>query len=107
MDEITTTDLNKFGNRELVELRDLLTAWIEHGLPVDFEDDGIVPVFNTRSGFVFLSNADFQAAMLKDGKLESWYNCPCGKEGFFEDMAHQGDKDCEDYLASITKGREQ
>lgn len=84
--EITTIDLADFGIRELQELRDILTAWIEHGLPDDFDHDEVRPMMNRNSGNVFLTNAEYQTAMLSGDKLESWYYCfNCGHEGFKED----------------------
>lgn len=101
--KITTTDLSDFGYRELMELELLLKAYRTHGLPEDFNNDEVVPMFNMNSGNVFLTNSDYQAAMLNGDKLETWYNCPqCGHEGFAEDMAHnETDKECQEYLKDI------
>ncbi len=83
MADITTTDLSKFGYRERVIARELLEAWEVQGLPKDFEDDEVTIMFNTYSGNVFLTNSEFQVAMMCDGKLESFYSClQCGNEGF-------------------------
>lgn len=104
--KITTTDLADFGDRELLKLELLLKACRTKGLPSDFNIDGIVPMFNTHSGNVFLTNSDFQVAMLNGYKLESFYNCPqCGHEGFLEDMDHnEENKECQEYLKEIKKG---
>jgi len=92
MEDITTTDLSKFGYRELAMAGDLLKA-IKNGLPDDFDDDGITVMFNTHSGYVFLTNSDYQVAMLNDKKLESFYSCPnCGEEGFAEDILTKSGK---------------
>ncbi len=101
--KIITTDLSDFGYRELMELELLLKAYREKGLPKDFSADEVVPTFNMNSGNVFLTNSDYQVAMLNGDKLESFYNCPqCGHEGFLEDMAHgEDDKDCQEYLKDI------
>ncbi len=104
MEEITTTDLARFGSRELVELEFLLKAWREEGLPKDFEANEVTVMMNTNSGNVFFTNSEFQVAMLtNDSKLESFYSCPiCGHEGFMEDMAHnEDDAECQEYLESI------
>lgn len=83
MKEITTTDLSKFGYRERVIARELLEAWEVQGLPEDFENDKVTIMFNLYSGNVFLTNSEFQVAMMNDETLESFYNCPqCGSEGF-------------------------
>ena len=86
----TTTSLAQFGNRELTEVRDLLTAMLSSGLPSDFSDDEVVPMFNMSSGYVFLTNSDYQVCMVVDGKLESFYTSPYeGLEGFYGDLKEQ------------------
>ena len=84
MNDITTTDLSEFGNRELEEMENLLKARREQGFPDDFNDDEIQIMFNKNSGYVFFTNSDCQVCMLTDGgNLESFYSCPnCGNEGF-------------------------
>ena len=105
METTITTDLSKFGSRERDLLIELLTAWQEHGLPDDFDDDEVVPTFNMNSGYVFLTNANYEVAMMNGDTLESWYSCPqCGHEGFKEDMGHEGNTDCQEYLAAISQG---
>jgi hypothetical protein len=84
--DITTTDLADFGSRERHMLVELLTAWDDQGLPDDFDDSEVRPMMNRNSGNVFLTNSEFQVAMMNGEKLETWYNCPnCGCEGFAED----------------------
>ena len=101
--EITTTDLSKFGYREKEMARELLNAWHDQGLPEDFYDDEVTIMFNTHSGCVFLTNSEYQAAMMNGDKLESWYYCPiCGHEGFKEDMEHgEYSPKCQEYLRDI------
>lgn len=105
----TTTDLAEFGFREICELRDLLDAWINHGLPDDFYQNAVHAVFNKNSGFVFLSNSDFQVAMMNGDALESFYSSPYeGKEGFFAELLaeypemHREDKE---WFSEIAKQR--
>jgi len=84
-------------SRERHMLIDIMRAWGDHGLPDDFADDGVRPAFNRRSGHVFLVNADYQVAMLRDGRLESFYVCPYrGDEGFFDDLVELYDELCEE-----------
>ncbi len=84
---ITTTDLSDFGYRELAMLEELLKAMREQGLPDDFYDDEVVPMFNRNSGNVFLTNSDYQAAMLNGDNLESWYFLSYhGNEGFLDEL---------------------
>ena len=101
---MTTTDLTKFGSRERKMAEDLLRAWRKQGLPEDFWDEGVKIMMNQNSGHVFLTNADYQVAMINGNKLESFYSCPyCGQEGFLEDMqSAPGDsEDCKLYLEEI------
>ena len=87
---MTTTNLAQFGTRELEEVRDLLDAMLTHGLPSDFSDDGVHPMFDMNSGFVFLTNSDYQVCMINDNKLESFYTSPYeGLEGFYDDLKEQ------------------
>jgi hypothetical protein len=84
--KITTTDLADFGLREREMLTELMVAWSEQGLPDDFEGDNVRAMLNRNSGFVFLTNDDYQVAMINDDNLESFYTCGnCGNEGFAED----------------------
>ena len=93
--EITTTDLADFGYREIREAIELLDTWMKHGLPDEFEEDEVRVMFNTNSGCVFLTNSEYQAAMMHDGKIEIFHSCPtCGREGFKEEF--DKDSDCED-----------
>lgn len=86
-EEITTTDLAKFGWREKRMAAELLTAMCDQGLPDDFYDDEVTIMFNTHSGNVFVTNSEFQVAMMNGDDLEMWYTCPeCGEEGFLEDI---------------------
>lgn len=86
MKEITSTDLSTFSLYERKKARDLLNAWIEKGLPDGFYRTGTTIMKNDKSGCVFLTNEDFQAAMINNGKLEIWHYCHnCGHEGFDED----------------------
>lgn len=87
-DGVMTTNLADFGRRELAETRDLLDAMLNNGLPDDFYDEGVVVAFNRNSGYVFLTNDEYQVAMVgDDGKLYSWYDTPYyGHEGSYEDL---------------------
>lgn len=102
MNEITTTDLSKFGHREREMAAELLTASVKQGLPDDFNDDEVTVMMNMNSGNVFLTNADFQVAMMNGDTLESFYSCPeCGHEGFKDEMQHDGNSGCKEYLKDI------
>lgn len=102
VDEIVTSDLSQFGYRERKMAAELLTASVEQGFPEDFDDDGVTVAMNRNSGNVFLTNAEYQVAMMNGDKLESWYSCPeCGHEGFKDDMEHDGNAECRRYLRDI------
>lgn len=107
---MTTTDLSKFGNREKALLVILLQAEMNQGLPVDFNDGEVAPMMNTMSGNVFLTNSDYQVAMMNGDKLESFYNLPYeGSEGFLDDLLEEyknnniTHKEDIDYLRDLVK----
>lgn len=96
MENTVTSDIAKFGARERAILVELLKAWSRDGLPSDFYDEDVVPMFNLNSGYVFLTNADYQVAIMEDGKLVSHYSLPYGGlEGTLselrEEFARDGD----------------
>lgn len=92
-----TTDLSDFGIIEKQEVIRLLTAWIDQGLPYDFEEKEVCPMFNKNSGNVFLTNRNLEVAMMNGNDLESFYYCHhCGHEGFKEDcqLNDEGCNEC-------------
>lgn len=83
----TTTDLSKFGYREKKMAADLLNAMCDGALPADFENNEVTVMMNTSSGNVFLTNSEYQVAMMNGDKLESFYSSPYkGIEGFYDDL---------------------
>jgi hypothetical protein len=100
---LVTRDLSEFGWREKRMAAKLLTAACSQGLPVNFENDGVALAMNTSSGYVFLTNSDYQVAMMNGEELETWYDCPyCGHEGFKEDMDHEPEgPECSRFLVEI------
>ena len=97
-----TTDLSNFGYRELEITRDLLDAMVTDGLPENFHNEGVTIMFNRTSGFVFLTNDDYQVAMMMGNKLEMYYTCPvCGEEGFEEEIEYSPNECCEEYLNEL------
>lgn len=90
MTEITTTDLTRFGHRERQMAEELLRAWREQGLPEDFHYDEVTIMFNTHSGCVFLTNSEYQVAMMNGDRLESFYtDFETGEEGFLEELSEE------------------
>ena len=91
---MTTTDLNEFGGRERDMAEELLRAWRTQGLPEDFYDDKVEIMMNKFSGNVFLTNSDFQVAMMNGDYLESFYTLSYnGDEGFLEDFENYKEDD--------------
>jgi hypothetical protein len=69
MTNIVQVNLEAFGFRELDIASKLLAKVSEYGYPRDFSDAGISLAFNTHSGYVFLTNEDYQVLMLENDKL--------------------------------------
>jgi len=92
MSDVYTEDLSDIlaNAREREEVRDILNAWGNHGLPDDFYNDGVKIGFNRNSGNVFLVNSDYQCCMVKGDRLESFYSSPYqGIEGFSDELVDQ------------------
>lgn len=90
MKTITTTDFSKFGYRERKLAEQLLHNWNEQGLPEEFLDEEVTIMMNTHSGNVFLTNADFQVAVMNGDNLEIFYtDFETGEEGFKEDLSEE------------------
>lgn len=92
----TTTDISDFGYVEREALIELLTSWNNDGLPEDFYEDGVHFMFNQNSGYVFLTNSEYQVAMINPntGRLESFYTTPyAGHEGFLDELVDEYNED--------------
>lgn len=88
--EIVTKDFSRFGHRERELAEELLKAWRVQGLPDEFYNEEVEIFFNTHSGYVFLSNCEYQVAMMNDNKLEMFYtDFETGEEGFLEDLSKE------------------
>ena len=93
MTEIVTLNLSKFGYRELQLAEELLKAWREQGLPDDFYNEDVTINLNLHSGYVFLSNSEYQVAMMNGDNLESFYHdFETGEEGFLEELSEAAKK---------------
>lgn len=91
---MTTTDLSKFGYRELEMAKDLLDSWLKNCLPGGFYESNISIMFNTNSGNVFLTNSSGEVAMINfdTNQLEKFYSSPYeGIEGFYNDLKKEYD----------------
>lgn len=91
MDNIVTVDYSKFGYRELEIAGKLLALYAEGG--VDFLGDGLTVNFNTQSGYVFLSDEDYNVGVLNWDKtaIVQLFSCfECSYEGTQEDALDEG-----------------
>lgn len=85
-----TENLADFGYREQDEAKEIFSAWKKNGLPQDFENDGVRLAFNMNSGYVFLTNNEYQVAMSDGDELYSFYTSPYeAREGSFEDLLEE------------------
>lgn len=90
--QITTTDLADFGRGEIQEAINLLNMWMVQGPPEGHYEDEVRVRFNANSGWVFLTNSEYQVAMIHGDKLEEFHSCfECGCEGFKEDFERVSD----------------
>jgi len=97
-----TTNIAEFGHVEREEAGQLLTTLgTLNDKTKNFSLDGVHVMFNKMSGYVFLTNDEYQVAMLDGKELLDYYSCPdCGHEGFaheFEDV----DSCCKDYMRDM------
>lgn len=82
--DIVTADLSEYGFRELDEAADLLKAYAANGS--DFLESGVALNLNKNSGYVFLTDENYNVGVMEDGKVVQFYSCPiCGYEGTQED----------------------
>lgn len=81
----TTTDLRDFGIRELRLAAELLNAYCD--VPPSWMGKGVGLMFNRESGCVFLTDEDFNVAMMNSGKLDAWLFTPHdGHDGFIDEL---------------------
>lgn len=72
---------------ERKEVQNIITAWNENGLPDSFSEYNVRLAFNPNSGYVFLTNDDYEVCMMNGDELEIFYTSPYeGHEGFIEDL---------------------
>ena len=77
-----TNDLTKFGTIELAEAGKLLSTLKTVRDNTKFLGDGVQVFFNNESGYVFLSDEDYNVAVMSGHDLVDFINCPeCGNEG--------------------------
>lgn len=91
MDNPVTSNLAEFGNKEIAEAGKILTLYSEDKLTKIARDyfytEGVNICFNKNSGYVFLSNSEYQVLMENDGKLDLFIYCSeHGSEGVLSDL---------------------
>lgn len=98
--DIVTSDLSRFGYRELKMAARLLAAFCDN--PPDFLGDGVTVMFNMHSGCVFLTDEDFNVGMMNGDRLEQFHSCPeCGAEGFNEELPNNSC--CNHYFKEVRR----
>ena len=100
---MVTTDISKFGLLERKEARELLAVYGTDKDITKFLGDDIHIYFNTDSGYVFLTDEDYNTAMINlNGELEDFIVCPaCGNEGLLQNFLDDPNECCEQYHADI------
>lgn len=85
---ITIADPQDFGLRELRIAAELLAAFCQQ--PPRWLRGGLHLTMNTHNGNVFLTDEDFNVAMLNCGALDAWLFTPYdGHEGFLDELIAQ------------------
>lgn len=87
-------DFSEFGYREIEMAAELMNEYLKSDIkPLA----GLKVCFNANSGYVFLSDEDYNTFMMNGENFEQFFNCPnCGFEGFKEEFKDQIDcKDCQ------------
>ena len=92
MSDVYTASFEKWGHWELAEGANILNAYAEHGQP-DFLSDGITLNFNPTSGKVFMSDSEYNVAVLEGDELVQFFYCAqCGFEGTEEEASFEEGK---------------
>ena len=85
-----TTDL---GDMNLDEVVDMLKSFQEQNTTPAFKAMWYgtpTPTLNKESGYTFLTNSDYQVAMMNEDKLSMFINCgECGREEFEQEWTNE------------------
>lgn len=88
-EETVTSDLADFGSRERKMAGELLRAMSENN-ETHFLGEGVRVFMNRNSGYVFLSDEDYNTAMMDGDTLRDFLTSPYeGKEGFFDELLEE------------------
>ena len=93
-----SSNFEDMGFKEITEVAEILNAYASGNTTRYynryFENNEIKPCFNLHSGYVFLTNSEYQSAMMNGKKLDVFESChECGNEGFpheFKDAICEG-----------------
>ncbi len=106
-DPVVTADLSRFGQRELSIAAEMLTA-----LTTTYRrcatDEGLSLNMNINSGYVFLTDENYNCFMMNGDQLEQYLCSPYdGHEGFYDELKDQyGDMNPEDQEWLIDHARD-
>ena len=90
-DPVITADLHRFGQRELSMAADLLTALTTPDRRCA-TDEGLTLNMNMNSGYVFLSDENYNTYMMNGDQLEQFLCSPYdGHEGFYDELVEEYD----------------
>ncbi|MFM7795988.1 MAG: hypothetical protein ACKO7N_04420 [Candidatus Nitrosotenuis sp.] len=109
--DIVTSDFERFGQRELAKVSDLLQAYTARKCTKYFNDfwydEKVKPAFNTHSCYVFLTNEEYQAAMINDDyELDIFESCgECGKEGFPHEFKGESCPGCQQIFKNFEESK--
>ena len=107
-----TTDISKMN---LSEVTEMLTAFQQENTTRAFKamwyDEDTIPTLNQESGYCFLTNSDYQVAMMNEGKLSMFINCSeCGREEYEQDWDLESGlttcKGCKEVVKMLKEGEE-
>lgn len=103
MEDIITSDLSKFGQRELAIAGELLST-LNTVRDNSRLGDGIQVFMNRNSGYVFLSDEDYNVAIMSGHYLEDFHTCPnCGNESVASQFRNDFDdvECCKEYADDL------
>lgn len=92
-DPVVTADLSKFGCREIDMAAELLQALTRASRSPTIDRrymDGLTINMNINSGYVFLSDENYNCYMMNGDQLEQYLSSPYdGHEGFYDELVDQ------------------
>ena len=105
-----TENLADLGYRERAEFIEILKLWQRDGLPSSFWEGDVKLGYNSASGFVFLTNNEYQTCMRREDALEMWYVLThSGEEGFLGDLLEEWEvlhEEDQDYLCDVARNED-